>query len=207
MVTVSSRIIIACWITFLVYWVISALRVKATAEHQSEVSAAAHRIPVGLGWFLLLYQGLPPPMNLVVLPRADWALVLGVVICVFGLFVTIWARRTLAGNWSSDVTFKQGHELVKSGPYRFVRHPIYTGLLLMCLGSAIEIGRLRCGLGLVVVGLGFWIKLRQEEKLLLRHFPDAYPAYRKQVQALVPFGRIRVADASGREGASGSPHQ
>ena len=207
MVTISNEIIIACWVAFLVYWLISAFRVKATAEHQSEVSAAAHRIPVGLGWFLLAFQGLPPPMNLVLVPRTDWALAIGVVICVLGLFVTIWARWTLAGNWSSDVTFKHEHELVKSGPYRFVRHPIYTGLLLMCLGSAIEIGRLRCGLSLVLVGLGFWIKLRQEEKLLLQHFPDAYPAYRKQVQALVPFGRIRVADASGREGASGSPHQ
>ena len=54
----------------------------------------------------------------------------------------MWARQTLAGNWSSDVTFKQGRELVKTGPYRFVRHPIYTGLLVMCLGSAIEMGRL-----------------------------------------------------------------
>ena len=207
MATVSNGIIIACWITFLVYWVISALRVKATAEHQSAVSAAAHRIPVGLGWFLLLYQGLPPPMNLVVVPRADWALALGVVICVFGLFVTIWARWTLAGNWSSDVTFKQGHELVRSGPYRFVRHPIYTGLLLMCLGSAIEIGRLRCGLSLVAVGLGFWIKLRQEERLLLRHFPDTYPAYRQQVNALVPFGRIQVGNASGTDGTRVTPQQ
>jgi protein-S-isoprenylcysteine O-methyltransferase Ste14 len=106
---------------------------------------------------------------------------------VFGLVVTIWARRTLAGNWSSDVTFKQGHELVRRGPYRFVRHPIYTGLLVMGLGTAVNTGRLRCWLGIVVVGIGFWIKLKQEERLMLRHFPDEYPAYRKQVKALVPF--------------------
>ena len=207
MVTISNEIIIACWLTFLVYWLISAFRVKATAEHQSEVSAAAHRIPVGLGWFLLAFQGLPPPMNLVLVPRTDWALAIGVVICVLGLFVTIWARWTLAGNWSSDVTFKHEHELVKSGPYRFVRHPIYTGLLLMCLGSAIEIGRLRCGLSLVLVGLGFWIKLKQEEKLLLRHFPDTYPAYRKQVSALVPCSWIRATNASERDDGTASPHE
>jgi protein-S-isoprenylcysteine O-methyltransferase Ste14 len=76
---------------------------------------------------------------------------------------------------------------VKAGPYRFVRHPIYTGLLVMCLGSAIEIGRLHCFLSLVVVGLGFWIKLKQEESLMLRHFPVEYPVYQKQVKALVPF--------------------
>jgi protein-S-isoprenylcysteine O-methyltransferase Ste14 len=111
----------------------------------------------------------------------------GAVICLFGLFVTLWARWTLAGNWSSDVTFKQGHELVRTGPYRFVRHPIYTGLLMMALGTAINAGRLRCWLGIVVVGIGFWIKLKQEERLMLRHFPEQYPAYQKQVKAIVPF--------------------
>lgn len=126
-------------------------------------------------------------MNLALISRTNWALVTGAVVCVFGLFVTIWARWTLAGNWSSDVTFKQGHELVRTGPYRFVRHPIYTGLLVMGLGSAIEIGRLRCWLSIVVVGIGFWIKLKQEESLMRRHFPDEYPAYQKQVKALVPF--------------------
>jgi len=187
METVSSSIIIGCWIIFLGYWFITAQQVKATAKRQSWLSALAHRIPVGLGWFLLAYRGLPPPMNLVLTPHTDWVRVIGAVVCVFGLFVTIWARRTLAGNWSSDVTFKHGDELVKAGPYRFVRHPIYTGLLVMCLGSAIEAGHLRCWLGLVLVCIGFWIKLKQEETLLLRHFPDEYPAYRKQVKALVPF--------------------
>jgi protein-S-isoprenylcysteine O-methyltransferase Ste14 len=187
MATISGSIIIGCWIIFLAYWFISAFRQKPLAEGQSWASTLAHRIPVGLGWFLLVYQGLPPPMNLVLMPRTDWARVIGALVCVLGLFVTIWARWTLAGNWSSDVTFKQGHELIKTGPYRFVRHPIYTGLLVMCLGSAIEIGKLRCFLSLLVVGLGFWIKLKQEESLMLRHFPDEYPAYQKQVKALVPF--------------------
>jgi len=179
--------ILACWITFIIYWLISAQRVKAVAEKQSLLSALAHRLPVGLGWWLLAYPLLPPPMNWVVIPRTDWARLIGVVICASGLGVTIWARRTLAGNWSSDVTFKQGHELVRTGPYRYVRHPIYTGLLIMSLGSAIEIGRLHCWLSIALTGIGFWIKLCQEERLLLRHFPDAYAGYRQQVKALVPF--------------------
>ncbi len=183
----AGHIIIAFWITFLVVWLISARRVKAIAEKQSLLSALAHRILVGMGWWMLAYPRLPPPMNLVLLPQTHWTAVMGVVICAYGLFLTIWARRTLAGNWSSDVTFKLGHELVKTGPYRFVRHPIYTGLLVMCLGTAIEVGLLRCFVAIVVVGIGFWIKLAQEERLLLRHFPDEYPAYQKGVKALVPF--------------------
>lgn len=187
METVTSSIIIGCWIIFLGYWLISAFGQKAVAEKQSLLSALAHRIPVGLGWFLLAYPRLPPPMNRVLFSRADCVLATGMLVCVFGLLVTLWARWTLAGNWSSDVTFKQGHELVRTGPYRFVRHPIYTGLLVMCLGSAIEIGRLHCLLSIAVVGFGFWIKLKQEERLMRRHFPNEYPAYQKQVKALVPF--------------------
>jgi protein-S-isoprenylcysteine O-methyltransferase Ste14 len=187
MVAALNQTILGCWIAFLVYWLISAQRVKAIAEKQSVLSALAHRLPVGLGWWILAYPLLPPLMNWVLIPRTNWACSIGVVICVFGLFVTIWARRTLAGNWSSDVTFKQGHELIKAGPYRFVRHPIYTGLLIMSLGTAFEIGRLHCWLSIPLTAFGFWIKLSQEERLLLRHFPTDYPAYQKQVKALVPF--------------------
>jgi protein-S-isoprenylcysteine O-methyltransferase Ste14 len=119
-------------------------------------------------------------------PHTDLSRAIAAVVCVCGLCVAIWARRTLAGNWNSTVTFKQAHELVKTGPYRFVRHPIYTGILLMCLGTAMKAGQLHCWLGALLIGVGFWIKLRQEETLLLRHFPDEYPAYRKRVKALVP---------------------
>jgi protein-S-isoprenylcysteine O-methyltransferase Ste14 len=160
---------------------------KATAERKSWLSSLPHRIAFGLGIMLLAFAQWPRPLNQALTPQADWVRAIGVVICVSGLLVTLWARRTLAGNWSSNVTFKQGHELIKTGPYRFVRHPIYTGLLVMFLGTAVDIGLLRCWLGLLVMGIGLWIKLKQEEALMLRHFPDTYPAYQKQVKALVPF--------------------
>jgi protein-S-isoprenylcysteine O-methyltransferase Ste14 len=126
-------------------------------------------------------------MSREILPHIALLQITGAVICVCGLVFTLWARHTLAGNWSSDVTFKQGHELIRTGPYRFVRHPIYTGLLIMQAGTAILIGQLRGPISLALVGIGFWTKLRQEERLLIRHFPDAYPAYQREVKALVPF--------------------
>jgi protein-S-isoprenylcysteine O-methyltransferase Ste14 len=187
MSTISGLIILGCWIIFLGYWLVTAFSQKATAERQSLPSALAHRIPLGFCYILLAVRRLPPPMNLRLIPDADWVLLTGALICLFGLFITLWARRTLAGNWSSDVTFKQGHELVRTGPYRFVRHPIYTGLLVMCLGTTIEIGKLRGGLALALMTVAFWIKLKQEERLMLRHFPDEYPVYQRQVKALVPF--------------------
>jgi protein-S-isoprenylcysteine O-methyltransferase Ste14 len=76
---------------------------------------------------------------------------------------------------------------VERGPYRFVRHPIYTSHLLMGLGTAIASGLLVAFAGLLLFIIGFWIKLKQEEGLLLRHFPDEYPAYKARVKALVPF--------------------
>ena len=183
----ADSIIIGCWVVFLLYWLISAQTVKAIAEKQSGWSALRHRLPVGLGWWLLAFHGFPPPLNHHWTTRTDLTQIIGAAICVAGLLVTIWARKTLAGNWSSDVTFKHDHELVQSGPYRFARHPIYTGLLCMCLGSALNTGRGHAWLGLAVVFVGFWIKLRQEEKLMLQHFPADYPAYCREVKALVPF--------------------
>jgi protein-S-isoprenylcysteine O-methyltransferase Ste14 len=187
MTTITGLIILGCWIIFAGYWLISALRVKAIAERQSVGSALAHRIPLGFSYILLAVRHWPPPMNLPVTPQADWARAMGSLVCVLGLFVTLWARWTLAGNWSSDVTFKQDHELIKTGPYRFVRHPIYTGLLIMSLGTALDFSKLHCWLALPLMTAAFWIKLRQEERLMLRHFPDDYPAYQKQAKALVPF--------------------
>jgi protein-S-isoprenylcysteine O-methyltransferase Ste14 len=187
MTAISDYIVPGCWMVFLLYWIASARRVKAAAEKQSLGLALLHRIPLGFSYFLMVNWHLRPPLNTPVSSRADWAHLAGDLVCLLGLFVTIWARRTLAGNWSSDVTFKQGHELIRRGPYRFARHPIYTGILAMCLGTAIVIGQLRGWLALPLMATAFWIKLKQEERLLLRHFRDEYPAYQKQVKALVPF--------------------
>jgi len=183
----TSEIIITCWSIFMVVWIVNAVRTKKTVERQSAAAMLAHRIPVGLGWWLLLFPKFPGEFNRQILPRTAELQIAGAVICVCGLVFTIWARKTLAGNWSSDVTFKSNHELIRSGPYRFVRHPIYTGLLGMFLGTAIHVGQLRCFIGLPLVCLGFWIKLSQEERLMLRHFPEAYPGYRREVKALIPF--------------------
>jgi protein-S-isoprenylcysteine O-methyltransferase Ste14 len=187
METIASAIIFWSWLLFLAYWIFNALKVKAVAERQDWRASLVYKVPTALGAALLLRQRWPESLRLVLTPQDNLTAALGAVLCVAGLMVAIWARRTLAGNWSSNVTFKQGHELIKTGPYRFARHPIYTGLLLMCLGTALAGGRLHSWLGLVLMFTGFWIKLKGEEALMMRHFPDQYPAYRQQVKAVVPF--------------------
>lgn len=86
-----------------------------------------------------------------------------------------------------DVELKQGHRLVKIGPYRFMRHPIYTGHLLMGVGMAIASGLLLAFAALASFVVGFWIKLNLEERLLLRGFPDEYPSYKARVKTLIPY--------------------
>jgi protein-S-isoprenylcysteine O-methyltransferase Ste14 len=170
-------------VLFVAYWTVSGLSTKRTVERKSVASSLGYRLLTVAGALLLVSEG--PRLNLG-LP-APVAGNVGAAVCVVGLFCAIWARVTLAGNWSSDVTFKESHMLVERGPYRFVRHPIYTSMLLMCLGCAIDRERLASWIGLGVILTGLWIKLRQEEVLLTRHFPDAYPTYQARVKALVPF--------------------
>ncbi len=183
----ARHIISTCWIVFFLYWLISAWWVKAPAKRQSWIKNMANRVPIALGYYLLLFNDVREPLPRVLKSGTAFTRLLGAVICIFGLIGAIWSRNTLAGNWSSDVQFKQGHELVARGPYRLVRHPIYTSLLLMSLGTAIAANRLGAIAGLFCVFAGVWIKLRQEEKLLMQHFPEEYPAYKARVKALVPF--------------------
>jgi protein-S-isoprenylcysteine O-methyltransferase Ste14 len=93
----------------------------------------------------------------------------------------------LGRNWSGAVTIKDGHELVTSGPYALVRHPIYTGLLLAFLGSAVALGDWRGALAFALAAGALWRKLRLEERWMREQFGDAYQAYSQRVAALVPF--------------------
>jgi protein-S-isoprenylcysteine O-methyltransferase Ste14 len=179
-------IIINCWLIFVAFWIVSAFKVKATLERKSFQSSLAYRILFLAGAILIGTFGWHYPMSLSLTPESEATRWAGAFVCVAGLVIAIWARWTLGSNWSSNVTFKEGHQLVKTGPYRFVRHPIYTGALVMCSAQGIQFGRLHFWLGWLIVFIGLWIKLKQEESVMLRHFPE-YADYRKQVKAIVPF--------------------
>jgi protein-S-isoprenylcysteine O-methyltransferase Ste14 len=93
----------------------------------------------------------------------------------------------LGRNWSSTVVIKVGHELVQRGPYRYVRHPIYTGMILMFAANVILAGRVGGILGLLLFAYGFVIKLLREERLMMQQFPSSYPEYMKRTKRLVPY--------------------
>jgi protein-S-isoprenylcysteine O-methyltransferase Ste14 len=110
----------------------------------------------------------------------------GLALCVSGAFLACYARRILGRNWSGIVQLKQDHELIQSGPYRYVRHPIYTGLLLLFLGTAVMVGEWRGLAALAIVFVSFWRKLRIEESWLNQHFGARYAEYIRHTKALVP---------------------
>lgn len=113
---------------------------------------------------------------------------LGVTLTAVGCGLTILARLYLGRNWSATAVIKQDHELVCSGPYRLVRHPIYTGCLIAAIGTAIAFGEIRDLLSLPLIVMGFWLKLRSEERMLVSNFGERYVAYRREVPgAIVPY--------------------
>jgi protein-S-isoprenylcysteine O-methyltransferase Ste14 len=182
---VATILILVCWTVLVVYWNISAHSIKSAAEQQNLVARLA-RMPVWLG-FVLFVAAWVHPFGPIAISRTVLSDSVGVVICMLGLFLAIWSRKVLGAEWSRDVELKQGHKLVERGPYTLMRHPIYTGHLLMGLGTAIASGSLVAFAGLASLVTGFWIKLNQEERLLLRGFPDEYPSYKARVKALIPY--------------------
>ena len=113
--------------------------------------------------------------------------VMVVILLTVGLSIAILARRTLAGNWSGQVALKKGHELVTTGIYQYVRHPIYTGMLMMILGTALSLGTLGAAIGFLIILIGILLKLKQEEKLMAEHFAEEYESYKKRTKTLIPF--------------------
>ena len=178
MPTLRNAINIA-WIVFWVYWLVSAAGVK-------EGSGARRRVPTG-GLTVLSVVVLVRVFrggSLVV--QSPVLGVVGAVVFASGIVLAVWARVHLGRNWGMPMTQKAEPELVTSGPYRFVRHPIYSGLLLAVLGTALVTSLI--GLIVVAVLCGyFYYAASVEEKNLTTVFPTAYPAYRTKTKMLIPY--------------------
>lgn len=176
------------WLAWVAYWVVSARGAKASVRREPVASRLAHVLPLLLAAWLLsprrrhgaAWLDAPWPLHG---PALAW---LGAVLCAAGLAFTVWARVHLGRNWSGTVTVKQGHELIRSGPYARVRHPIYTGLLLALAGTALARGNLAGVLAWVIAYAALWRKLRLEERWMAETFGAAYERYRREVPALWP---------------------
>jgi len=187
MQTLFFNIIRGCWITFAVVWLLAAAVTKRSIYRESSRRRIRYSLLLVIG-YLLLAKGhkCPYPFNAFVVPATEISAGIGAVLCLAGLLFCLWARLTLGRNWSGTITLKQGHELIERGPYQLVRHPIYTGLLSMCLGTAVAIGHFAGFVGVLFVFVSFWVKLADEETLMLQHFPAKYAAYQQRVKRIIP---------------------
>jgi protein-S-isoprenylcysteine O-methyltransferase Ste14 len=165
------------WILFGLWWLISALRRKPTKKRESWTQR--------LGYVLLLIVAfclLAEPVaerGWLAIQLIPWTLGwgwFGCALVALGVAIAFWARWHLGANWSGTVTLKEGHELIATGPYRFIRHPIYTGILLAMLGSVLQLGQVRGFLAILIACVSFYIKAKREESFLTSEFGDRFVA-------------------------------
>lgn len=182
------------WLIFVGYWFISALSVKSIEKTSGFLGGNWYPILYLIGvLFIVNFKfmarfGVPiGTLGIILFQHTRTQNVVVIVLLVVGLTTAILARRTLAGNWSGQVALKNDHELVTTGPYRYVRHPIYTGMLTMILGTALSQGTLGAVIGFMIIFVGVFLKLRDEETLMSEHFADEYPAYKNRTKRLIPF--------------------
>jgi protein-S-isoprenylcysteine O-methyltransferase Ste14 len=176
------------WILFFLYWQIKAAKTKTTQRLEPAASRILRVFIFLIAIVLLSTTRIPLPLLYLQLwPVGFWPFWLGAAVTIAGLLFAVWAREHLGSNWSRSVTIKQGHELITTGPYAVVRHPIYTGILTGFLGMAIAISQVRGFIVFILIFLAFWIKLRMEEQWMRSQFGETYATYAHQTAALVPY--------------------
>ena len=183
---------VAMWVAWAAIWAWLAPDVKATARHESLASRVAHIAPLALAVLLLGWPGrLLGPLDDPVWPRGLPGTAIGAALTLAGLACSVAARVRLGRNWSGTVTLKQDHQLVTDGPYALVRHPIYTGLIVGLLATAVAEATVTGVIGAALVIFGIYLKASSEERFLRVELgPDAYDSYRRRVPMLVPYLKL-----------------
>ena len=176
------------WVMFGVYWLVSALHRKATKKKETYFQRFGYTVPLILAFYFLFRPEVHdyPYLGARFVPSGpptEWA---GVLLTAAGVAVAIWARWHLGSNWSGVVTLKEGHELIRTGPYRAIRHPIYTGILLAIFGTMVTLGEMRGLIGLVAVWASFYIKARREESFLAQEFGPAFAEHQRRTGMFLP---------------------
>ena len=182
----------ACWGVFVIVWVAGAI------YNHRHSPAVRERAGAGSTW---LIAGIGIVLLLQVVPQRDWRPLsvgdhrfelLGLPILLGATAFALWARAALGIMWSSAPLARETHQLRTQGPYGIVRHPIYTGILGMIVGTALLNGLGYWFLVVAVILAGLEVKIHYEEKLMAASFPVDYPAYRRRVPQLIPgLGRLR----------------
>jgi protein-S-isoprenylcysteine O-methyltransferase Ste14 len=175
------------WVVFVCYWVIRARKLKLSTHKESGLGRFLHMLFMVIAYTLLFNPDLPfALLNRRFLPNQAWLKLLGTLLTWLGVTGAIWARFHIGEYWSGRITLKENHQLIQTGPYRYVRHPIYTGLLLATIGTAAVRGQLGGWIAVLMVLLLHFRKARKEERLLATRFDLSYEEYRRQTGFLIP---------------------
>ncbi|MGD0163320.1 MAG: isoprenylcysteine carboxylmethyltransferase family protein [Candidatus Sulfotelmatobacter sp.] len=175
------------WIVFVVYWALGALKTRRTQRKESFASRYGILF-VEIAGFVLLFSdeaGIGP-LGHRVIPRTYALGVTGVALTWAGIALALWARWHLGQYWSARIAIKEDHKLIRTGPYARFRHPIYSGLNLAAIGSALAIDQWRCVVGVCLIILGYWIKAKREEDMLNAQFGADFQQHCRHTGFLFP---------------------
>lgn len=180
-------IIHEAWFAFGIYWLIASITKKAARKTQPAGERLAHVLYMTFA-FILLWREDPRfgLLNRAILPDRRPIAQLGAAITVAGVAFAIWARWHIGRNWSAEVTIKKDHTLIRTGPYAHIRHPIYTGILLAALGTALAVEQYRGLVSLILLAIGFALKAKREEKFLSQEFGPAFDDHKRHTGFFLP---------------------
>ncbi len=172
------------WLAWAAYWIISAYTAKETKLSEGLFIRLQHLVPLAAGFLLIFYfKGIICGRFY----RISAIEYIGVAVTLGGLLFAVWARVHLGRYWSGIITLKEGHKLIRSGPYKYVRHPIYIGFLAAVFGSALAASTGDAFIGFAIMLLSYLVKIHREEEFLSRQFGDEYLRFKQEVPALFPF--------------------
>jgi len=175
------------WVVWAAYWIVAARHTLTNRRTESLLTGASYRVFLALGVILLAFPEYHLiPANPFLWPQSVVKLAIGLCLTVIGLSIAVWARRHLGKYWSGRITLKVDHQVIESGPYAFVRHPIYSGILLALFGTVISIGTAQSCIAIALRFVSFVLKLTLEERWLCAHLGTEYEEYRRRVKALIP---------------------
>ncbi len=178
---VVDVVILLGWVAFWIYWLAAAGGVKAGRTRWARF--AGIRVAVILVVLLLVHDRVIGHANDI---RSPWLQGVGLAVFVSGLGLAIWARVYLGQNWGMPMTEKVDPDLVTTGPYHRVRHPIYSGIIVAVVGTTIAVS-LYWLVALVLIGVYFVYSAVMEERYMATKFPDSYPQYKRSTKMLIPF--------------------
>ena len=175
------------WLAFYTCWFLAAFIAKRAKQKVDWGGRMRYVIPVALAYLLMFNRDLNIGyLGYRLIPRTAPIGVAAIAITVTGMLFAAWARVYLGRNWSSVPVIKEGHELICGGPYRLVRHPIYSGFLLAMAGTFLANGRVRGLLSVILIAIGWIIKSRMEEVFMVQTFGTQYEDYRRTTGGIFP---------------------